>query len=207
MTTTRRPRVAAIGLDDPQIEAIKPLCGELRAADSSSSYLQNYSWTETDVLVASTVLNEIDNSVNLITIGPTLAFWWEPSADLSRARCQVRTNSPNTERELTVPPSCPDLYKPLAVELSKQLDRAEEPPGVITCTQSQGNTALIETTSGQPVALRLMFPTLSGAGEREPSRAIALLLPGNSNLVAWFRAFSATSTSPILFGYHRCHLV
>ena len=40
MTTIRRPRVAAIGLDGSQIASIAPLCGELREADSLTHYLQ-----------------------------------------------------------------------------------------------------------------------------------------------------------------------
>ena len=36
MTTTRRPRVAAIGLDSSQVASIASLCGELRAQDSLS---------------------------------------------------------------------------------------------------------------------------------------------------------------------------
>lgn len=55
MTNPKRPRVAAIGLDDSQVESIEPLCGELRPADSLDTYLyeQKYSWTETDVMVSS----------------------------------------------------------------------------------------------------------------------------------------------------------
>ena len=53
MMNPKRPRVAAIGLDDSQVESIEPLCGELRPADSLDTYLygQEYSWTETDVMV------------------------------------------------------------------------------------------------------------------------------------------------------------
>ena len=100
----------------------------------------------------------------------------------------MQTADENTERELAVPPSCPDLYKPLAAELSRQLGRAAQPPTVIR-TLWQDKVALIETTSGRPVALRLVLPTRSGAADAEPSRPIAILLPEGSNLVAWFRAF------------------
>ena len=55
MTSIRRPRVAAIGLDAADVESIEPLCGELRAAHSLSEYEQNYSWTETDVVVSSSL--------------------------------------------------------------------------------------------------------------------------------------------------------
>ena len=200
MTNTRRPRVAAIGLDSHQVASIAPLCGELRPADSLHDYLKNYSWTETDVMVSSALRgDEVDSGVNLMTIGPTSLRWpgryptashWPGRYSTARrwVRYYVRTDTENTERELAVPPSCPDLYKPLAAELSRQLGRAAEPPAVVA-TSRQDRTALIETTSGHPVALRLVLPTRSRAADGEPSRPIALLLPGASNLVAWFRAF------------------
>ena len=73
MTSTKRPRVAAIGLSDAQIASIESLCGELRLAYSLLEYLQSYSWTETDVMVAGGNLNaQVDCSVNLMIIGPHL---------------------------------------------------------------------------------------------------------------------------------------
>ena len=94
----------------------------------------------------------------------------------------------NTERELAIPPACPDQYKPLAAELSKLLGRAAEAPAVWDTSRKDG-TVLIATTSGHPVALRLVLPSRPGAAGSEPSTPIALLLPGVSNLGAWFRAF------------------
>ena len=134
-----------------------------------------------------------------MTIGHTSLQWqdrystaqhWQDwhSTARGRTRHYVTTNTENTERELAVPPSCPDLYRPLAAELSIQLARATEPPAVMA-TSRKDRTALIETTSGRPVALRLVLPTRSSATEGEPSTPIALLLPGASNLMAWFRAF------------------
>ena len=100
----------------------------------------------------------------------------------------MRINTENTERELAVPPACPDIYRPLAAELSRRLGQAAEPPAVID-TSWRSQTRLIETTSGRPVALRLALPTLSTAAEGEPPTAIAILLPEAANLLAWFRAF------------------
>ena len=98
------------------------------------------------------------------------------------------TDNTNTERELAIPTSCPDLYRSLAVELSAQLSRAEEPPDIVL--SSMGDfTSLIETTSHYPVALRLVLPHKSSAADGETSGSIALLLPRPANLVAWFRAF------------------
>ena len=190
MTTIRRPRVAAIGLDGSQIASIAPLCGELRAADSLTHYLQNYSWAETDVVVSIAFReDEVDISVNLMTIGDTSFSWTGlPPEAFGRIRRSAWIEAENTERELTVPPSCPDLYEPLATELSRQLGRAAQPPAVVV-TSWQDMVSLIETTSGHPVASRIILPTRSSVADGKASRPIAILLPEGSNLVAWFRAF------------------
>ena len=190
MTMTRRPRVAAIGLDGSQIASIEPLCGELRAADSLTNYLRHYSMAETDVVVSSAFHgDEVDWRVNLMTVGGTSFSWTNlPPADFDLVQGFVWTKVENTERELAVSPSCPDLYKPLAAELSRQLGQAAQPPAVMR-TSWQDKVALIKTTSGHPVALRLVFPTRSSVADGKPSRPIEILLPEGSNLVAWFRAF------------------
>ena len=194
MTNSRRPRVAAIGLGDPELASIAPLCGDLRSADSLDGYLQNYSWAETDVVVSRASLDgdRAVGSVNLMMIGPVLVYWSDtyfhlhPRGEIPHS---ARSNTENTERELAVPPGCPDLYKPLAAELSNQLGRAAEPPAVMDTSRQQGRTRLIETTSGKPVALRLVLPAQSVAAGGKTASPIALLLPEASNLVAWFRAF------------------
>ena len=184
---TKRPRVAAIGLDDLQVGSITSLCGELRPANSLGNYLENYSLTETDVVVSSALrVGQVDSSVNLMTIGPG-SFYWSIHFN-NRVTRLVRTDVDNTERELTVPPSCPDLYEPLAAELSRHLGRAAEPPTVMTTFQ-EGKVTLIETTSGLPVASRHDLPARSRAADGKSLRSIALLLPETSNLAAWFRAF------------------
>ena len=187
---TKRPRVAAIGLNDLQVASIAPLCGELRQAASLGGYLQSYCWTETDVMVSSDDRRqEVVSSVNLMTIGPTFIQWtdWYSKGGVQR-RHVASTDVLNTERELAVPTSCPDLYKPLAAELSRQLGLAAEPPTVLKTSRGR-QTALIETTSGYPVALRLVLPARSMADDGKSSRQIALLLPRAYNLSAWFRAF------------------
>ena len=124
-----------------------------------------------------------------MTIGSTSFSWTGlPPDDFGRIRRSVGTEAENTERELTVPPSCPDLYEPLATELSRQLGRAAQPPAVVF-TSRQEMVSLIETTSGHPVASRLVLPTRSSVADGKASRPIAILLPEGSNLVAWFRAF------------------
>ena len=190
MTNPRRPRVAAIGLDTPQVESIASLCGELRAEDWLSEYLHSYSWTETDVLVSSDLDGQkVESSVSLMTIGPTSFAWPDMFSLRNRKRYHfVKTDTQNTERELKVSPTCPELYKPLAAELSRHLGQAAEPPAVVASSR-QDQTALVETTSGHPVALRLVLPTRSGSADDEASTPIALLLPAAADLAAWFRAF------------------
>ena len=125
-------------------------------------YLQDYSWAETDVVVSSAFCgDEVDSSVNLMTIGDT--YFFKTGVHPQRTNF-VGTNTENTERELTVPPSCPEKYKPLATELSRQLGRAAQPPTVVATTW-QDKVSLIETTSGHPVALRLVLPTRSSVAD------------------------------------------
>ena len=190
MTKTKRPRVAAIGLDGSQVESIEPLCGDLRSAHSVSEYLKNYSWTETDVVVSSAIDGEeVDSRVNLMAIEPSILLWSDSHQSGFGLRAHhVMTDTKNTERELTVPPACPDLYKPQVSELSRQLGQVAEPPSVIA-TSREDQSTLIETTSGRPVALRLVLPSRSRGADGEPPRPIAIILPGSCNLVAWFRAF------------------
>ena len=181
MTKTRQPRVAAIGLDGPQRESIASLCGQLRSASSVRDYLQRFNWTETDIVLSTQLGTEnFGHPVNIMTIG-SASFIWSGSN-------VIRTNIVNTERELTVSPVCPDLYKPLATELSSALSRAGRPPTIMKTTV-QDSTTLIKTTSGHPVALRLVLPAQSEASASEPSSPIALLLPTGSDLAGWFRAF------------------
>ncbi len=191
MTNSRRPRVAAIGLSDSQNASIEPLCGELRPAYSLGLYLQSYSWTETDVVVARGTLGaRVDCSVNLLIIGPNSFQWSDGHSPFDGGNLiphYAIASKANTERELTVSTSCPDLYKPQAVELSRHLSRSVHPPAVIS-TSRQGEAALIETTSGHPVALRLDLPSRLNSSGDDPLGHIALLLPEASNLVAWFRA-------------------
>ena len=124
-----------------------------------------------------------------MTVGGTSFSWTNlPPADFDLVQGFVWTKVENTERELAVSPSCPDLYKPLAAELSRHLGQAAQPPAVMR-TSWQDKVALIKTTSGHPVALRLVFPTRSSVADGKPSRPIEILLPEGSNLVAWFRAF------------------
>lgn len=192
MANTKRPRVAAIGLDDVQLQSIGPLCGELRAAHSLAAYLQDYSWTETDVMVSSAFDGaEVDTGVHILTLGPNLFFWndrYRRAAGKTPRPHSAHVHTNNTERELVVT-AAPDPYGALVAELVRNLHRNGAPPSTIQ-TSRQGGTALIETTSGQPVALRLVIPPRPASGAiAASSGTLALLLPDGPHLTAWFRAF------------------
>ena len=189
MPITKRPRVAAIGLSDTEQDSITHLCGQLRSAESVEGYLQDYSWSETDLLVAKDLERTlIDRDVNLLMIGPTHILWPESdSGGVLQHVDRTNTNS-NTERELAVSSTCPQLYRQLATDLSRELSLSVETPDVVRSTRRE-LFPLIETTSGHHVALRLVLPPRSKTGASKPSRPIALFLPEVSNLAAWFSAF------------------
>lgn len=190
MPSSKRPRVAAIGLDETQIQSIALLCGELRSAGSVAGYLRAFSWTETDIVVARALDQaRISEEVNLLTVGP-MSMNWPDLRPYSSSRHYSRTNIGNTERELTVPPDCAKGYEPLALDLNRQLCVAENPPPVAGTSRQEANT-LVQTTSGHAVALRLPLPDVVRSGYREPGTPTALLLPQTVDLAAWFRAFLA----------------
>ena len=67
----KRPRVATIGLSNIQQDSITHLCGQLRSAESLEGYLEDFSWSETDIMVAQDLKGEmVDANVNLLIIGP-----------------------------------------------------------------------------------------------------------------------------------------
>ena len=190
---TRRPRVAEIGLPAEQRESISYLCGTPRPADSLRQFEERFNLIETDVMVTGANLDaHIERDVpHLLAIEPTRLCWLQSSEPGVTGWAKVSTDRSNTERELTVPSSCPDRYRTLAADLSKQLRRAPDPPATIQAGAIVTTLAdvLVETTSGRPVAMRL---TLSGGlstDDREASDPIALFLPGAADLSAWFAAF------------------
>ena len=183
---TKRPRVAAIGLDEPQIESIAPLCGTLRPASSLEEYLKRYDWTETDITILGDGLDPVAVKGNVLTIG-TSSVSWQDYFIKDPEYSHIETQD-NTEREMRVSEDCPEKYRYLAAELARRLSNAEEPPLTVVsqiCLFAlifQEN-ALVETTSGQPVVLRSVV-------ESSPS-FIVLALPREVSLSAWFRAFLA----------------
>ena len=167
MPNVSRPRVAAIGLDAHQFESLVPLCPELRPASSLRQYLKRFSMTETDVLVSAAFDSDrIWGGAHLLTVGPTNFQWY--SRDPSLVTSQrvgpwshyINTGTTNTEREVSVAGACTEVYKALATELVGSLRNAASPPTIVDSrpTSDHGETALIETTSGHAVALRLVLP-------------------------------------------------
>ena len=186
-----RPRVAAIGLDQEQMDAIKPLCGILLPAFSWDEYLRDCSPTETDIAVMSEP-NEASfpRTIHVLALAP---HWLETRwchrekshvTGTIALRCEY-----GTEHQLSIPQHCPDIYEELARGLAKQLWHsgtvAPETIGVTSDWESDPEH-LIETTSKRPVALRYQRTDL---GQGEGSPIVTLALPLVDNLAEWFRAF------------------
>ena len=179
----KRPRVAAIGLEDLQVKSIEHLCGILRSADTFRRYIQRYNVSETDVMVFGADSEfEIDRGApaHLLAIEPRSLSWMQACEQGVVGRCDVFATDRNTERELTVPDACPAVYETLAAGLSKQLGSAEDPPPVAIADglEDFAQNALVSTTSGRAVALRFAVPN-----------SVVLVLPEVANLSAWFAAF------------------
>ena len=123
MVKIKRPRVAAIGLDGPQVDSIGQLCGVLRTAVSFEEYVAKHSLAETDVLVSGALEGHVVGGLNLLMTGPVEFYFYSNNSDEldSPWVCNVLTDEVNTEREATVPTACPSLYKALAADLARQL--------------------------------------------------------------------------------------
>lgn len=196
VVTVNRPRVAAIGLNDAQLDAIRPLCGDLREAASLGGYRRQFSWSETDILVAVDLTDDyfdtdIPPSVSLMTWGEFDFTWSGGYIDATDGKAQqhyARADTENNERELSVTGDCPDLYESLATELTKRFGPMEEAPAALE-TSRDNCVALIQTTTGEPIAMRILLPSVHGTQTGDPQRPIGLLLPSASDLASWFAAF------------------
>ena len=163
------------------------MCGDLRTADSLDGYLNDYSWTETDITIlgdGASVTRYVRGHV--LTVNPN-GFRWTGHSDSRQSGSTLDTH-PTTERELQVTAACPERYKNLAEELTRQLRRAENPPSIFYPDPSWHNkvSSLIETTSRLTVAGRYLFK--NPTAPRSPG-AVALALPSRASLSAWFRVF------------------
>lgn len=194
--SVNRPRVAAIGLSESQLAEIRPSCGDLRAAPSVDAYLLQFSWTETDIVVASGLTYAVfDPGVHLLTIGPMSHGDMQPIAIHIplQYRELVRMDTSNRERELALVPQCPPIYRGLAERLAKELSGAEVPPPIVTVsgTGELLRQPVLLTSSNHPVALRMQWTNheWGGASELPDVDVVALYLPEVPDVGHWFRAF------------------
>jgi hypothetical protein len=169
----------------------------LRTTDSLNDYLKNYSWTETDIVVARSVhYQEIAKGVHLLTTGPTTFL--TRRFGLSDPSVLLEVRSDNTEHELHVARPCPSTYRELAEELISFLSTGKKPPPVVKTPTlkwppvdelEKSRSALVQTTSGHPVAMRFGLPAHPNIPQNKSVGALALALPTISNLPEWFQAF------------------
>ena len=188
--TVRRPRVAAIGLDDALADLIRPLCTTLRTAASPAEYLTAYSWDETDIaIIARSDDSETVHNVHVLTLGSD-CWWWNYDAH-GGGRTEGIAPSQTTEREVSVGKDCPDGYRVVAAELSRLLARADDPPPVFQITQNIGDDSqvLIRTTTNRPVAIRHLRVRRPWETGRAREESVLVAVPRVANLVAWFQAF------------------
>ena len=186
-----RPRVAAIGLDQEQINAIEPLCGTLHDVASWENYLDGFSATETDIAVmAAAWAQEFPRSLHVLALAPQAlqTRWYHRDEGHFPGFAALRSED-NTEHELSVPENDLEHYKELAGDLAKLLwHDSDDAPETISLTREweADPEHLVETKSGRPVALRYQRTHL-GQGKGLP--VVTLALPHVNNLTAWFRAF------------------
>ena len=186
----QRPRVAAIGLNAEQMDAIEPLCGAMHPEASWEEYLQYFNATETDIAVMSEPTAQLfPRTVHVLALEPHWfeTGWYHRDNPGQVGRIVLRSEF-NTEHELRVPDNELDLYRELAGDLVKVLWGDVNAPEAISVTQDweADPDHLIETTSGLPVALRYLRTT-TGQGTGRP--IVTLALPRVENLAEWFRAF------------------
>ena len=196
---TKKPRVAAIGLDVSQNQAIEWLCGEMRVAASVEEYLERFNWTETDIAVVHGFQGGIRGGVHVLMSAPLECEWDAYPMPGSQS---VETDPENTEREVKVGSDCPVVYKTLADDLVSHVRGAEDPPSVLRPWWDSGGDdygyvwtgaktdVLVETTSHFPLAVRhvRMYPIGYGP-DADMGESIVLALPKGINLSAWCRAF------------------
>ena len=194
----KRPRVAAIGLNDSQLAEIRPFCGDLRPAQSVYAYLADFEWWETDVVVASGLYQaEIDPGVHLLTVGPMSLGVWQGTGSRpdQHFRELVRMDTRSRARELAVAYQCPPTYRNLAETLAKALGSVQKPPPTITVSEAGEllRQPVVLTSGDHPVALRLQWADRDWGHPSEITGVdvVALYLPFLSNLSDWFRAFLA----------------
>ena len=202
---TSRPRVAAIGLNEDQAVSIRPLCGSLRTADSVREYVNEFNWSETDVVIGVDLREDVGNDVHVVAITPRSWTYYQGTqfvpgwgggggpARRVRITLSINTDGTNTEREISVPETYSGKYKDLARDLKQRLRRSRQAPTTLSLFGRVSKEHLVETTSGHPVAVRCtrLYQSREGKaqGGNQKPHFVVLALPQVSNLSEWFRAF------------------
>ena len=158
MAEVKRPRVAALGLDDAQVEAIRPMCGVLRIAGDLHQYTQRYNLKETDIVVAADLqVSNLPKGVHLLATGSVRIGTWRTGSGSFRDFVGLaRTIHSNTERELHISLACPPIYSALAGRMVSDLTNTKDPPPTVWTSEIEPfREALVETSFGLLIAARL----------------------------------------------------
>ena len=189
-----KPRVAAIGLDETQVDSIRPLCGELWTSPSWTRYLKKYSALETDIAVVARPTGTWSGAPKhmlLIRPGALNIPYRRSGSRASDSPIQFVSDISNTERDVWVADACPELYAAPAAELVQALRQRDEAAPAVYCSLSPDDAVipLILTTSHRAIALRGTVRWVPETVDDDGSEGIVVALPDATGLVAWFRVF------------------
>lgn len=182
--------MALVGLEEAECAALAALCGDPRQMADWLTYKSWYSQSETDLVVARRWdVDEPGVPAHLMAIDPVRISRLQFGGSAGTVPA-INSEYGNTERELRVSRECPERYRALAVKLVRDLAGDDWPAaelGVHPDVPSVSH-ALVETSSGHPVALRSEFQSW---GSKAGALGVVLALPEGAELVPWFRAFLA----------------
>lgn len=184
---TRRPRVAAVGLNETQMASITHLCGTLRPTDTVAEYLEDYSWTETDVTILGGGSSPVEVHGNVLILEPLQVFWAGHDDPFEPGWPRLTAITASTEREVQVTETGTEGFQHPTTTLAKELRRAEDPPPVWRTdgVSQDSKWTLIETTSGWPVAMICAYSHRPDSDDGW--EAMALVLPREAELSTWLR--------------------
>lgn len=189
----KKPRVALIGLSDEEVALLAPLCGEARSANNWSHYRASYALSETDVVVVHRWSHHQPGvPVHSMALAPSqIGRNRTTQPGQSHFEPDLQTVHGNTERQVSVAPQSPQLYRTLASELANYLNSLDSPPPVLSLPTLEFVHAgvIVETTSRYPVALRHVFEPPPDPRFADAAPILLLALAECPNPAAWFRAF------------------
>ena len=117
---------------------------------------------------------------HVFTVGSTTSLqYWHVDFIVGVSGARHIRMIPSTERELEANDTCPEVYRSLASDLSRQLARSGTPPPTIAPPwhPSEDGITLVGTSSGRPVALRFGLAHGVRAGGDIGSTLIGIALP------------------------------